>query len=205
LQFLDATYEDPDPQSTARAEMKKLQQGNKEFTVHYSAFQRLMAVLQWPNDVKRQTLYETLSTEIKDALQYVAEPDDFDQWIASLQKLDQKLRARANERKGKTVTPAAPARNTSTPASTPGYSKNPKDSWANKNFTGAAPMDLSAQQRAQRRQEYYSKRMQAGVCTRCGDPNHMRAQCPHKSMVLNALLPSEEEVPAAPAEESGKE
>lgn len=65
-------------------------------------------------------------------------------------------------------------------------------------------MDLSAQRRHEQRQKAYNSRMQAGVCTRCGDPEkngHLRAQCPHRSMVLNALFSAQ----ADAAEDSGKE
>ena len=133
------------------------------------------------------------------------EPTDYDEWIAMLQSLDKKIRTCAANKKGKspafqtpTTRPAQAA--TAAPA---GYSKNPKDSWANRNFHGAAPMDLSAQRRTQERQAVYTQRMQAGVCTRCGDPKkdgHLRAQCQQKTMVLNAVAEAEN----AP-EDSGKE
>jgi hypothetical protein len=137
---------------------------------------------------------------------WIREPEDYDEWITLLQEIDQKLRSRNNSKKGKSGPPPAPNRAT-VPSGNAGYSKNPKDSWSNKEFTGAAPMDLSAQRRSQLRQETYDKRMQARVCTRCGDPKkdgHLRAQCPHKSMQLSAATAAKEAAEDS-SEESGKE
>jgi hypothetical protein len=206
LTFLDATYEDPDPEGTAQAELKKLHQGNTEFAVHYSTFQRIMAILNYPPNIKKQCLRDTLSSEMKDGLVWIREPEDYDEWITLLQEIDQKLRSRNNSKKGKSGPPPAPNRATVSSGNA-GYSKNPKDSWSNKEFTGAAPMDLSAQRRSQLRQETYDKRMQARVCTRCGDPKkdgHLRAQCPHKSMQLSAATAAKEAAEDS-GEESGKE
>jgi hypothetical protein len=214
LQFLDATYEDPDPKATAAAELRKLKQANKEFAVHYSAFQRIMATLQYDKEAKRQALYDSLSEELKDQLVSHDEPEDWNKYVGLLQRVDQKIRSRTLEKKNKAQITLAPQRSIPRTTPSPAHSNNPKDSWANKSFHGSAPMDLSAYRRTQERQQAYEKRMQAGVCTRCGDPKkdgHLRAQCPQKSMVLNAAATDQQDVgfPAATdvshSSESGKE
>jgi hypothetical protein len=142
---------------------------------------------------------------MKDGLVWIREPEDYDEWITLLQEIDQKLRSRNNAKKGKSAPSPAP-KPAAGSGNSAGYSKNPKDSWDNKGFMGSAPMDLSAQRRSQLRQEIYDKRMQARVCTRCGDPKkdgHLRAQCPHKTMQLN--LGTVKETGEDSGEESGKE
>lgn len=185
IAFLDATFEDPDPSGTAERELRSLRQGKTEFSAHLAKFQQLMAVLKWEGAPKRCALIASLSDELKDVLSYHAElPTEFLKLVALLQALDNNIRIRATERK--TLTAPVAKRNPPALSGTPTASANPRDSWANPQYTGPAPMDLAAKKRQEDRQAQYAKWAAEGVCTKCGSPNHWRGSCPRNPRNLKA-------------------
>jgi len=179
LKFLDMTYDDPDKKGTAERELAKLKQGNKEFASHFSEFQSIMAILQWDEKAKKAALYSTISDTIKDSLaaSLYPVPEDYMSFVGLVQRLDQQLRARTEERRGKPQThqaPRAPKPNTANESS------NPRDSWSNSGHTGAAPVDLSAQRKSAEQQALFERRRAEGACTLCGDKTHWRRDCPRR-------------------------
>ena len=61
LKHLDATYKDPNRKGTAERELHALRQGNSDFTLHYTKFQSILAVMGWEGDAKRLALTQSLS------------------------------------------------------------------------------------------------------------------------------------------------
>jgi hypothetical protein len=115
-------------------------QGNREFSIYYAEFQRLMAILDYDSKAKKATLKRGLSKELQASLVYQTdEPEDFDKFVELCMKLDYRIRAHANLSRRPNnshptttkTTPSAP-RTTTQPTSTDSGNYGP------------APMDLSA-------------------------------------------------------------
>jgi hypothetical protein len=203
LEYLDATFEDPDRKKTAERELRNLQQGKNEFSAHYAKFQQLTAVLKWNEEAKKSALESTLSDELKDSLSHQCDtPDSLADLVVMLQKLDGRLKARAAERRVSTAPrppnnqqsgrqqnnrPSAsnPSSSRTPPGRTPPGSSNPRDSW-NPRHTGPAPMDLSAKQRSDSKQNQFDRRAAEGNCTNCGKADHWRSECPTARRRFNA-------------------
>ena len=203
--FLDATYDDPDKKGTAERELQKLKQGTKEFSAHLSEFQSLMAVLRWDERAKRAALYNSLSEEIKDVLAstpYPA-PEEYMPYVRMIQHVDQQLRARSAEKRGKgPVNPTTSNKPVQTrPA--PSTSTNPRDSWDNPRYTGAAPMDLSGQRRTPEQQALYDRRRTEGACTSCGSKDHWRRDCNRRRPPIRAAATTTVAADITPAVPSG--
>ena len=180
-EVLDGAYEDPDRKGTAKRELENLKQANREFSVYFADFQRLMAELRWDDDARKTALYRGLSEEMKDLLLSYSPPEEWNQYTHLLQELDSKIRARSAEKKRKG--PTSITRPNPAPAPQP----NPapvipvsQRTTANPEWHGPAPMDLSAGHREAERQRQYAERRAAGLCTSCGLPGHFRAECPRR-------------------------
>jgi hypothetical protein len=171
ISILEAAFGDPDQVGTASAELDKLTQGNKEFSQYYAEFQRLMAILDYDSNAKKAALKRGLSRELQTSLVYQAkEPQDFAKFVDLCMKLDYRIRAHAAATKRQT-TPAPPR---TSPAS-PRTSTHPTST--NSGNYGAAPMDLSASQKAQN-QRRCDERMAKGLCLYCGSADHFKSECP---------------------------
>jgi hypothetical protein len=171
ISILEAAFGDPDPVGTASAELDKLTQGNKEFSQYYAEFQRLMAILDYDSNAKKAALKRGLSRELQTGLIYQAEePQDFEKFVDLCMKLDYRIRAHTAATKRQT-TPAPPRTG---PASTR-PSAHPTST--NSGNYGAAPMDLSASQKAQN-QRRRDERMAKGLCLYCGSADHFKSECP---------------------------
>jgi hypothetical protein len=171
ISILEATFGDPDQVGTASVEIDKLTQGNKEFSQYYAEFQCLMALLDYDSNAKKAALKRGLSRELQTSLVYQAEePQDFAKFVDRCMKLDYRIRAHAVAMKRQTT--LAPPR---TGPASPRPSTHPT-STNSRNYS-AAPMDLSASQKAQnqrRRDECMAK----GLCLYCGSADHFKSECP---------------------------
>jgi hypothetical protein len=206
ISILEAAFGDPDQVGTASAELDKLTQGNKEFSQYYAEFQRLMAILDYDSNAKKAALKCGLSRELQTSVIYQAEePQDFAKFVDLCMKLDYRIRAHAAATKRQTT--LAPPR--TSPAS-PHPSAHPIST--NSRNYGAAPMNLSASQKAQkqhRRDEHNAK----GLCLYCRSADHFKSQCPalaannSQKVRLAAAKVSTTPTAPAPASEpsSGKE
>jgi hypothetical protein len=56
IKILEAAFADPDEVGTASGELDHLMQGNREFSIYYAEFQRLMAILDHHSKAKKATL-----------------------------------------------------------------------------------------------------------------------------------------------------
>ena len=195
---LDGAYEDPDKAGTAERELENLKQGNREFSVYFADFQRLMAELRWDTPAKRAALYRGMSDDLKDYLMNYEVPSEWPAFTQLLQRLDSRMRQRMAEKKSVPKPSShAPARNP--PARSPVVPVSERTT-SNLNYHGPAPMDLSAAGRDAEKQRVYLERRAAGLCTACGNAGHFRQDCPRRRNPVRAneaaLAPAEAEAPA---------
>jgi hypothetical protein len=171
ISILQAPFGDPDQVGTLSAELDKLTQGNKEFSQYYAEFQCLIAILDYDSNAKKATLKCGLSRELQTSLIYQAEePQDFAKCVDLYMKLDYRIHAHATVTKRQT--------NLALPQTSPNSTRPSAHlTSTNSGNYGAAPMDLSASQKAQN-QCRHNKCMAKGLCLYCGSADHFKNQCP---------------------------
>jgi hypothetical protein len=130
LEYLETSFGDPNPTGTARRELHELKQ-TKDFAAYLMKFRRKMGKLRYDDTTQMDVLQMELSNKLKDALMYTVRPDTMAEYEKQQLALDNRIKARDEEKKGSrnimgqfTTTPV-------TSSFTPG---------------GLAPMDLSATQ-----------------------------------------------------------
>ena len=158
LLVLKAAYGDRDERGTAERELRALKQRNQDFATYYANFQRIMAILAWDESAMKAALKEGLSNEMKDAMVYIDKAPTLAELVEQLKKLDNKIRARAQESKG--------SRPTHKPAANPAKSAS-SSSADHPSFRpgGTVPMALdSARKISQAEKE---RRMREGLCAYC--------------------------------------
>jgi len=200
ITVLENAFGDPDRVRTAERNLQSLRQKNRNFSDYVADFEQYAAVVSWNDAVKRTSLNKGLSAELKDALVTLDTPDELDQYIILLKRVDNKIRARAAERKASSSTWRSP---TTTTTITPKPAAPPTTSTTTTG-TQAGPMDLSAGRRrlshAQRQD-----RMRRGQCFYCGGANHMARQCPNRQSHIRANAAAIRAPPPAIPEDSRPE
>jgi len=116
ITLLENALGDPDRVRTAERNLQSLPQKNRNLCDYLADFQRYAAEVSWNDTAKRISLYEGLSDKLKDALVTLDTPDELDQYIILLKPVDNKIRARAVERKGSSSTWRSPTTTTTTTA-----------------------------------------------------------------------------------------
>ena len=186
---LEEAFGDPDRVATAEGKIMNVKQGNKDLSTFFAEFSKYAADLERNDTAKRSVMRSALCYELKVDLIAQDEPADFDEWLALLQRLDNKRRRITAETRSAprssssssyhsaasrsplpttsrtpTTTPRTPATNSRTPATT---------------ATGTAPgpMDLSSGKRKLTPEEK-KIRIEEGRCLYCGGLGHMARQCP---------------------------
>lgn len=201
---LDMAYDDPDKKGSAKRELKTLRQGNREFSAYFADFQRLMTQLKYDDEAKKSYIEDGICEELTVLLESYDVPDDWNEYIQLLQKLDSRIRARApHRRKARpTAGPDTPRPTARVAAGAPAASTvHPT---ANPNYHGPAPMDLSASRKSPEQQRRYNERMAAGSCTTCGEAGHFRKDCPQKPARMAAYQANVSATEASEVQ-SGKE
>ena len=140
---LENAFCDPDRVRTAERNLQSLRQKNRNFSDYLADFQRYAAKVSGNDAAKQTSLYEGLTAELKDALVALDTPDELDQYIILLKRVDNTIRARAVERKGSSSTWKSPTMTTTT---TPKPAAPPMTTTTTTG-TQAGPMDLSAGRR----------------------------------------------------------
>jgi len=161
-------FGNPDRVRTAEQNLQSLRQKNCNFSYYLVDFQRYAAEVSWNDAAKRTSLYEGLSAELKGARVTLDTPDELDQYIILLKRVDNKIRARAAERKGSSSTWRSP---TTTTTTTP-KPASPPTTTTTATGTQAGPIDLWAGRR-RLSQAQREDRMRCGQCFYCGGANHM--------------------------------
>ena len=106
ITLLENAFGDPDSLRvrTAERNLQSLPQKNRNFSDYLADFQRYAAEVSWNDAAKQTSLYEGLSAKLKDTLVTLDTPDELDQYIILLKRVDNKIRAHAAERKGSSST-----------------------------------------------------------------------------------------------------
>jgi len=163
ITILENAFGDPDRVATAEQELNKLRQTNREFSLYYAEFQRLIAELDYNDTAKKNALRRGLSEELKDTLaQNPNQPEDFQQFVNLCNRLDNQIRARKAEKRGDGYRPRQTPAHTprTTQPATPKPAPVPHPTNTNSGNYGTVPMDLSANCRhntPEERQEYMTE------------------------------------------------
>ena len=181
---LEAAFGDPDRRSTAEKKLLNIKQANRDFPTFFAEFSRYAADSGWEDNAKRSIMRNALCYELKADLVGQSEPEDFDQWVALLQRLDNKRRQLTSETNRRPILPVSPTATrttqitTSVPTSVSLASTTPSNN-SNTTATGTAsgPMDLSANRRTLSSEER-ARRMAEGRCYYCGGLHHLARDCP---------------------------
>jgi len=181
ITLLENAFGDPDRVRTTERNLQSLRQKNRNFSDYLADFQRYAAEVSWNDTAKRTSLYEGLSAKHKDALVTLDTPDELDQYIILLKRVDNKIRARAAERKGSSSTWRS---STTTTITTP-KPATPPTTTTTATGTQAGPMDLSAGRR-RLSQAQCEDHIRRGQCFYCGGANHMARQRPNRQSHLRA-------------------
>jgi len=174
IEVLRVAFGDPDEVKTAVRKLEALRQNNREFSQYYAEFQRLITILQYDDQAKCHALERGLNREIKDALVHQDNPPDetFTQFVARLNRLDNRIRARKNEQN-----PGRPSNTPRVPA-TPAIPTPPVVEQGTTDVgTHPGPMNLSANRNRVPPAER-ARRIAQGLCNYCGGTGHFAAQCP---------------------------
>jgi hypothetical protein len=130
LKYLETSFSDPNPTGTARRELHELKQ-TKNSSAYLTEFRRIMGKLRYDNMAQMDALEKGLSNRLKDALVFTTRRDTMAEYERQLLALDNRIKAREEEKKGSRNTMEQFTNNT------------PVSSFT---FGGLAPMDLSATQ-----------------------------------------------------------
>uniref|UniRef100_A0A9Q8P547 Retrotransposon-derived protein PEG10 n=1 Tax=Passalora fulva TaxID=5499 RepID=A0A9Q8P547_PASFU len=211
MQDLRAAFGDPDRRATAQNAIHNLLQKNKSFAEYLAAFNRDIGFTGYNEETKKSTLRRGLSAELLRALE---DKDvgamSFRELVETCQRLDSNMKHTASllASRSQGRQPRGPGSHFAAPLGAAAPTALPPVS------VGDA-MDLSAGAAVPRVQglvngkltpEEKLRRRQAGLCTYCGGPGHIAANCPQLA-ARNARNPVRgavgaiEPAPAAPAEQ----
>ena len=112
ITLLENAFGDPDRVSRAERNLQSLCQNNSKFSDYLADFQRYAAEVSWNDAGERTSSYDGLSAELKDALVTLDTPDELDQFIILLKRVDNKIRACVAERKSSASTWRSPTTTT---------------------------------------------------------------------------------------------
>src|ERR1700730_5372602 len=99
VDMLDLAFGDQDKAATAKRELLKLKQRDREFSQYFAEFQRYVADVKWNTEAQLDALRNGLSNELKDSLQHTDIPENLVEFVKLCSKRDAQIRARAAERK----------------------------------------------------------------------------------------------------------
>jgi hypothetical protein len=182
IRILERAFGDPDRKGTARRELQKCAQKNRDFSSYYAEFSRIMAVLQLTGEPKLAALRQGLSQELKTLLINHKEPEVLEEFVDLCQFLDSKRLALAQESRPSPAPPRTTSGSIGNRApmqTTPRVTSTATPTTAT--GTAPGPMDLSAGQRDAERQRIRNERMARGECLYCGQSGHLRLDCPRRA------------------------
>jgi hypothetical protein len=141
VDMLELTFGDQVKAATAKRELLKLKQRDREFSQYYAEFQRYMADINWNTEAQMDALRNGLSNELKDSLQHADIPDKIVNFVKMCSKRHSQIKARVAEKKsgrweGGYKKPDNANNTTSAPEASPAGTVV--------GYHGPAPMDLSA-------------------------------------------------------------
>lgn len=200
VQILETAFGDPDRKATAETKLLSLRQANRDFSTYFAEFQRYASEVEWNNAAKLARLRNGLSQELLTDLITITEPEDFTEFAALCQRLDNKRRALSVSRK--TLPPPKPITTTRSTGSIGPNSSTPAPTTSTATGTHSGPMDLSAGRRRLSPEER-GRRLAEGRCLYCGGLGHMAKDCtvakrPLRAAAVSSSAPAD--VPTLPSQ-----
>ena len=154
-------------------ELLGLRQGNRDLLTYLSTFKRLVTETKWPEDKRGSLFYRGLSEELKDALsQIVDPPEDWEELIDLVVKIDHRL----NERKGERI------KNSRIVV----FKSDKKSPESKPSEDTPEPMQIGGL-RSPLSKEEKDKRRRQNLCLYCGKPGHFAKECPVKPKVKRTV------------------
>ena len=182
-QVLDRAFDDPDQKRTAERNLRALRQGKKEFAHFFAEFMGLKADVTWNDAACIDALRTGCPQEIRDVLRVQLNPlpETIPGVADLLNKIDLQNRQWAAESAGKPSGTHPTSTQQRTLHAGPVVPVSQRTT-ANPAWSGPAPMDLSANNRAAARNAARAakraKAMAERLCFTCSSPDHARANCP---------------------------
>lgn len=177
---LDRAFDDPDRAGMAERAIQALKQGKREFAHYFADFMRLKTNITWNDSACIVQLRKGCSQEIRNLLLNRMEPlpNTLQATAEVFNRMDIHIRQWMAEN-AKTPTPTTPLNQKKPLAPVVPASQR---TTSNPAWTGPAPMDLSASNRAAvrkaTREARRAKAIAEGLCFTCSSPDHGRANCP---------------------------
>ena len=178
IEVLCIAFGDPDEVKTAVRKLEAIRQNNREFSQYYADFQRLITILQYDDQAKHHALERGLNWEIKDALVHQDGPPEetFERFVARLNRLDNRIRARKQEYNVGESTNLSGGTTTRAPHTTVTQPVAVIEQGTTDIGTHPGPINLSAN-RGRISAAQRACRIAQGLCNYCGGTGHFAAQC----------------------------
>jgi hypothetical protein len=150
IQFLQATYGDPNRALTAMSKLDGLRQGKRAFILHFAEFRRLAADTKVNEEGLIAVLRRSLSSELRRAMVGIGIPNNLNEYANLIAAYDNDLRYLPNEPRSRTIT-------------------HQKDSNAIEIDASHGYAPLGSKER--------EKRVREGRCFKCGSKDHISPDC----------------------------
>lgn len=215
IKYLELAFGDPDERGTAQRELHKLRQTNRPFSEYLADFRRIADRTEYDEEAKRAALLSGLSNEIQTALITVDLSRSLEETVATLQKIDNKIRAlsaRIPRTQTQTSAPTfastnsgsrpKPVQSTSSPVAVFAHPTG-ATSAANPALPGGDAMDLGVgRARGPLTPAERARRINNNLCMYCGDVNHYAGNCPkanRKTLLRGMVINNEKATTVKPA------
>ena len=177
--LLEARFGEVDPVGTAKHELYRLYQANKDLEVFLNTFLVLAKKAKLDDDQTLDLLYEKLSNEFKNLLVTMEKQTNLTDLIRKLQNMDANIKIISQRKRPAPNTNGKPFTSSKlayqqTPRSTPTTVTTTTSAPSTASGTHAGPMDvLLVGKRGPLSEEEKERRNKLGLCRYCGQPGHI--------------------------------